>query len=161
MATKRLRITKCEPVYQGTGTKGPYTIYEIEAADANTGILVNQPLRSFDHLTVGETADFEVSKYERAGKPTTYTLKKAGGGGGRGNNALGPKVDELRDRLNLVEQNMEVMRANLTNVQQIVERLSAGQPAAQVTTPAPSLAGDDVFGGGGGSGPADDDDIPF
>lgn len=151
--TRNLRITKCEQVYQGTNRNGgPFTIHEIEAADANTGVLVNVPLRSFDKLEVGTVGEFEVEKYERPGKPTTYTLKKPGGGKG-GGNALGPKVDDLRNRMELVEGNLETMRANLANVQAMVERMAAGQPVA-------ASAGPSLTGGGIGSVPPDDD-IPF
>lgn len=146
-STRNLRITACREVYRGQGAKGEYVIYEIEAVNADTGVLINLPLRSFEHLTEGQAGQFEVEKYERPGKETTYTLKKPRGSGG-GGNALGPKVDELRRRIELLEQNQEIIQANLRDLMK--------------AAPAPVAAGGSIHTGGGGIPPqTDPDDIPF
>jgi hypothetical protein len=151
VATRNLRITACREVYRGQGAKGEYVIYEIEAVDANTGVLINVPLRSFSHLTEGETGQFEVEKYERPGKETTYTLKKPKGSGG---NALGPKVDDLRKRVELLEGNYDILKRAVAALEEQVRQQSPPPVAAGGgsihTSGAPSLAG----------GPPDDD-IPF
>jgi hypothetical protein len=155
MATRKLRITSSKEVFKGTNNQGnAYTIYEVEAVDANTGMMVNVPLRSFDYLVEGETADFEVAPYERPGKPTTYTLKKPRSGGGGGGNALGPKVDALRERVDLLEGNMDIMRRAVSALEHQIQQ---GQIAHPVTA-----------GGAGGAAPPlagppsrPDDDIPF
>jgi hypothetical protein len=155
MAARKLEILTCNEVYRGQGSKGEYVIYEVEAKDPNTGIMVNVPLRSFSYLDTGLTDTFEVEKYEKQGRPTTYTLKRPRQGGG-GNGALGQSVDALRGRVDVAEQNIDILQKNVANLQQMVERMAQGQPVASSVgagpVPTPSSTGSD-FGG--------DDDIPF
>lgn len=150
-ATRKLRIRDCQPVYKGTGAHGEYTIYEVDAVNADTGQIINLPLRSFEHLEMDEVGEFTVEKYERPGKDTTYTLKKPTTGKG-GGNALGPKLDKLRERVDLLEGNVETMRANLADVMaklsQTQTPVAAGGSIHQ--QPGPSLAGQPPV-----------DDIPF
>lgn len=153
MATRKLRIRDCQPVFKGTGANGEYTIYEVDAVNADTGEIINLPLRSFEHLEVDETAEFEVAPYERPGKPVTYTLKKpkAKGGGG---SSLGPKLDKLRERVDLIEQNIDVMRRAVSALEEQIKSNQIAQPVAaggSIHTQGASLAG---------PAPADDD-IPF
>lgn len=153
MATRKLRIVKCEKVFQGTGANGEYTIYEVDAVDANTGVVINVPLRSFEHLELDEVADFTVVKYEKSGKPTTYTLSKAGKGKG-GGNALGPKLDKLRERVDLIEQNVDMIRRAVAALEEVIKHSQIAHPVAaggSIHTQTPSLGG----------GPQTSDDIPF
>jgi hypothetical protein len=151
MATRNLRITACNEVYRGNGAKGEYVIYELEAVNADTGVLVNLPLRSFTHFNEGETGAFTVEKYERPGKPVSFTVSKPKSAGG---NALGPKIDDLRRRLEVVEQNMDMMRRAIAVLEQQAPAAAAPAVGGSIHTRsgAPSLAG---------GGPPDDSDIPF
>lgn len=147
MATRNLRIITANEVHKGINANGgEYTIYEVEAVDAATGVMVNVPLRSFESLVEGETAEFLVEKYERPGKPTSYTLKKPKGKGG--GSSLGPKVDQLRERVGLLEENLKIVQANLQNLIWRFEQ----QAGAVAAAPAPGAAP---------AGPPPDDDIPF
>lgn len=152
MATRKLRIVNCDPVFTGNGANGEYTIYEVDAVDAGTGQVVNVPLRSFEHLEMDEIGDFVVEKYERPGKPTTYTLKKPreGGGKGGGGSSLGPKVDKLRERVQMLEDNVKYLQTNVAD-------LMRKQPPVAAGGSVNSLSG----GGGGTPAVEPDDDIPF
>lgn len=72
--TRALIVVSCTEGYKGTGRKGEFTIYNIEAT-TDDGSPVTQSLRSFDDLTplIGKVAEFDVKPY-RGNKGLTYTL---------------------------------------------------------------------------------------
>lgn len=149
MAEKKRRrldiIASDTVVASGTNNKTgkPWTIYEVSARNPDTGIEINQPLRSFSRLELG-VGEYDVEPYTREGYPTTYNVSAPNSKGG---GALKASVDGLRERITLVEQNVETIRANLANLTHLVEELRSGQT--------PVAAGDRR------PPPPDDDDIPF
>ena len=74
---RRLTVTSCASVYEGTNTKGdPFTIFEVEASDEN-GVAISLPLRSFHDLPL-VAGEFTVERYEKNNR-TSYTLKPVRG----------------------------------------------------------------------------------
>jgi hypothetical protein len=146
MATiKRLDIIDTTQAATGTSntTGKPWTIYEVTARDPDTGIEVNQELRSWSPLPPGP-GEYEVERDERDGRVKFWVKKPGSGGSGGG---LKASVDTLRERVTLVEQNLEVIQANLRDVFTRLDALSHGGPAPAQDEP--------------GGKYADDDDIPF
>jgi hypothetical protein len=87
---RRLTITGCRSVYQGTNRKGdPYTIYEIGATD-EAGQIIQQTLKSFDELAIGLSAEFEIDPYDGGQHGWSYTLKQI-------RPKLGPRVQYLEE----------------------------------------------------------------
>jgi hypothetical protein len=111
--TRLLRITSCKDVYHGSNDKGDFIVYEIGAVDAD-GNPVEVDLRSFDNL------------------PLDGQARATGSSPGA---RLGPKVDELRERVDGLEHRLT----------QLEGRLQAG-PTPRLETAA---------------APTDEEDIPF
>lgn len=142
MATKQLDILECKATYTGSNatTGDEYTIYEVTARDPAKGTLLQVPLRSFSNLPLG-VGTYEVSKYEKPGKPASYTLKLPrgqGGGGNGGGGALAGRVSVLEEAVSQLKAEIAGMRAERQPV----------LPGGGIETGTP-----DPF--------ADDDDIPF
>jgi hypothetical protein len=102
----RLRITSCSSVYSGINTRGDdYTIYEVQAAK-ETGEVVDQKLRSFEELPVGEVLDLTVTPFKSEKHGLSYTLarkNKPAGGSSRKVEELTAFVGAIDERLKLVE----------------------------------------------------------
>lgn len=110
--TRKINVIGCSAVHSGTKDDGTeFTIYEVEATNAE-GARIELPLRSFDELPPGE-AEYTVTPYQTRRGDTTYTLGKPGGNPG---SRLGPKVDELRTRLDVLEATVAQLQADLRAV---------------------------------------------
>lgn len=89
---RKLSVTSCEVTHSGTNKKGePYSIYEVHAVGED-GQPVDEPLKSFAELPIGELREYRIETYDhpRYGRSYTLSLPKAGA-------RLGPKVDQLRE----------------------------------------------------------------
>lgn len=74
----RLRILACRHVYRGKNARGDeYNIYEVDAAKLD-GTPVNEKLRSFAPLPIGQDVDVTVTPFvsERHGR--SFTLQQKG-----------------------------------------------------------------------------------
>ena len=121
--TRKLTIVECKPIHTGTGDKGEFTIYEITARNAD-GVLINEPLRSFTKLDEGE-GEFTVEPYDHAKYGRSYTVKKPKGGAG---SRLGPKVDELRDRLDRMEARLDKLAGDVAGLVEIAHQDGRSMP---------------------------------
>ena len=104
----RLRITSCSAAVSGTSESGQdWTIFEIAAAK-ETGEIVDQKLRAFEELPIGEVLDLMVAPYKLK-DGMSYTLsrknkpKSSGGGSSRKVEELTAFVGAIDERLKLVE----------------------------------------------------------
>src|ERR1700683_1321956 len=73
----RLKILSCRQAYQGRNKRGDeFTIYEIEASKPD-GTPINEKLRAFSTLPIGQEVDVTVTPYnsEQYGKSFTLALK--------------------------------------------------------------------------------------
>lgn len=143
-ATRRINVLECREVHRGQGAKGEYVIYEVTAT-SEAGDPIELELRSFSQLPTG-VGEYEVSEY-RGKKGVSYTLKKPGGSGGGGGARLGPKVDELRDRVDALEETVKRLRDEVAGLK------SNAHHDARQTQQQPATSDASRFGG--------DDDIPF
>ena len=85
-----LKIVACQQVYSGLNPKGHrYTIFEIEAAKPD-GTLINEKLRAFEALPIGETIEVTVTPFESETHGRSFTLHRK-----ESNNATA-RVNELQ-----------------------------------------------------------------
>lgn len=150
--TRTLVVASVNEVASGTSANGnDWTLYEVHATD-EAGNPVDVALRSFSSLSdhIGKPVVYDIKRNDNEKYGTTFTLtppKKKGGG-----NSLGPKLDELRERVTVLE----------SKVQALALQLEAGPGAP----PPPGSSGSQSVAkrqSAGGTGPpaASDDDIPF
>ena len=70
----RLRIVACQQIYSGLNPKGHrYTIFAVEATKPD-GSLVNEKLRAFEALPVGEDMELTVTPFESEVHGRSFTL---------------------------------------------------------------------------------------
>lgn len=125
----RLKILACRHVYSGRNQRGDeYTIYEVEAANAQ-GNPINEKLRAFTALPIGQEIDVTVTPYKSEAHGKSYTLhprNETGTGRGRQVNELREEMDQLKG-----------MIASLANRVAVLE---GGYPANGATQVAPQTA---------------------
>jgi hypothetical protein len=141
---KRITVIDTTVIRSGTSSSGKdWTLYEVTAVDEN-GAPIEEKLKSFDALS--GTVEVEVEKDDNPKYGVSYMLKLPKGSAGASappaGARLGPKVDDLRGRV----EHLEDQVSGLTRA---VEELRGGTPVPQ-PTPVPT---ETRFGG--------DDDVPF
>lgn len=140
----RLKIMACRQVYTGRNPRGDeYTIYEIDAANMQ-GQKINQKLRSFEALPIGQDIDVTVTPFdsERHGRSYTLHVKgRKGGGSQQQINDLREVVEELRRRNAALEERI----AGLENARaaEIKAEMSGAAPTSGRELPG-SQFGDDA-----------------
>lgn len=136
MSVRTLEIVACEVAFQGKNRSGgDMTIYNVTARKAD-GTPVDLPLRSFDQLPLG-VAEYSVEPYDGT-NGRTYTLKDPNAPSSASPGArLGPKVDELRDRIDLLEQTVGEMQTDLKALGDVVARLTSGRSDTDVAPVSP------------------------
>lgn len=117
----RLKIIGCRHVYSGRNQRGDnYSIYEIDAERAQDGVRINQKLRAFTALPIGQTVDVTVTPFvsERHGKSFTLEPKnRTGGGGGTQRvNELSEQVEELTRRVATMSKRLSEVETRLGEV---------------------------------------------
>jgi hypothetical protein len=118
---RTLIVTACDERASGTNDKGEWHLYEV-AATTPEGEPIHKPFRSFEKLAItGNPVEFEVTPFDKKGE-RSYTLSRVGSNPGQ---RLGPKVDELRDRVDELAGRLEAAEAE-------IERLKSGDTAAPV-----------------------------
>lgn len=133
--TRKINVIETKPLKSGVSSTGKaWTIYEVTAVGED-GAPIEEKLRSFDELR-GQV-EVEIERKDDPKYGVSYTLKLPKGAPGAGEPPssgarLGPKVDELRARLETLEQ----------IVTTLVERVNEDSaPARQIVpTPAPPKA---------------------
>jgi hypothetical protein len=144
-ATRRVTVISTTVVKTGVGANGsPWTLYEV-VATGEDGAPIEEKLKSFDKLE--GTVEVEIERQEHPKYGVSYTLKLPRGAEGAGEPPsagarLGPKVDELRDRIETLERGLAATNSVVTT---LVERANAAPPppgghgnlAAPATEPAP------------------------
>jgi hypothetical protein len=111
----KLRIVACQQIYSGLNPKGHrYTIFDIEAAKAD-GTLINEKLRAFEALPIGETIDVTVTPFESETHGRSFTLHRKGSNNATAHiNELKAEVEALAERLGLVEKQLAEMHTAAT-----------------------------------------------
>jgi hypothetical protein len=135
-ATRKLTVVSTTVVKTGTGSNGkPWTLYDVTAVGED-GAPIEEKLRSFDELE--GTVEVLIERKEDAKYGVSYTLKLPRGSEGANPPSsgarLGPKVDELRARVDALEKQLAEHAAVLTTV---VERLNYGTADEPLPAPKP------------------------
>lgn len=107
----RIKVTGCRHVYTGRNQRGDqYSIYEIDAERAADGMKINEKLRSFSALPIGQVIEVTVTPFisQRHGK--SFTLEPKGRTGGSSStqrlNDLAAEVEDLRNRVATLTQRL-------------------------------------------------------
>lgn len=94
-----LKVVDCKPVYHGVNGKGDaYTIHEVKATKPD-GSLVNEKLRSFSALPVGQPIEVTVVPFVSEKHGRSFTLYPTGAkatGTTAAVNDLGETVEQMR-----------------------------------------------------------------
>jgi hypothetical protein len=129
-AKRKLTVTKRDQISSGKGPHGDWTMWKLKANDEH-GQPVNAQLLSFDDVKVGELVNYEVERKVHDQYGEQYWLKAPRSRGA----ALGPKVDELRERVEQLEARVDRLETGSPN----------GQPQSQAKTASASQRwGDDA-----------------
>lgn len=101
--TRTINVVTCEPFKSGSTNGRDWTIYEVVATDTN-GEPIDKTLKSFERLE--GTVEVEVTRNDNP-KYDEYLLRRAGAKRGGGNGGgLGKSIDELRARVDGLEQRL-------------------------------------------------------
>jgi hypothetical protein len=144
--TRTINVIEAAPVKHGTSANGKdWTLYEITAT-AVDGTPIDEKLKSFEQLA-GDNVEVEIERQEHEKYGVSYMLKRAGSKspGAR----LGPKVDEIRDRVEELERKVDYLLGEMGALRTLVVQATEGAELA----PAGERSSEARFGG--------DDDIPF
>ncbi|MFL5861104.1 MAG: hypothetical protein ACJ780_10025 [Solirubrobacteraceae bacterium] len=116
----RLRIVACQQIYSGLNPNGHrYTIFSIEATKPD-GSLINEKLRAFEALPVGQEMEVTVTPFESEIHGRSFTLHRKQSNNATGQvNELKAVVDELRERVGKLETQVAALAA---------PQAEAGQP---------------------------------
>jgi hypothetical protein len=162
VSTRTIQVINTPVIKSGTNRNGnAYCLREVIATNPE-GAPITEKLKTFDDAIVaGEQVEVDVERQDDPQWGPSYMLRKAGGGAGGGSGGspgarLGPKVDELRDRLERLEGKVGEL---LTEIERLVaDAARSGQsvprgpdPAELAITGAPPRNA--IFG--------DEEDIPF
>lgn len=163
MSLRKIHVVSTPVIKSGTGRNGStYTLREVIATDPE-GAPIQEKLKTFDDGITSGPVEVEVERQDDPQWGPSYLLRlpRQGGGGGSPGARLGPKVDELRDRLERVEQQIQHL---LTEVGGLVAEAHSRGSTAPTPPPANELA---LTGEPATQAPPprnatfDDDDIPF
>jgi hypothetical protein len=130
-----LRILACRHVYHGKNTRGDeYDIYEIDAAKLD-GSSINEKLRSFAILPVGQEIEVTVTPFNSERHGRSFTLQPKGS---RAASAQG-QINELREQVDM----QRAMIASLVKRVDVLETLAGslnGVAQTRGQTPTAELA---------------------
>jgi hypothetical protein len=148
--TRKINVVSAIEVHSGTSDSGrEWHLYEIVATTPE-GEPIDLKLKSFERLDGLVDVEVEKQTHERFGD--SYMLKPVGGGGGGGGNPgarLGPKVDELRGRIERLESWKDNVSSELEGLRQLATQAAGGRVYGQPPPPAPPAP------------PEEEEDIPF
>lgn len=97
---RKLVATSCTPL---ATLRSGATLYEVFAVDEE-GEPVQEELRSFQELDLGELVEYEVTRYDDPERGTSFTLKRQPKNTARRVDELEKRVDELEKRLAALEE---------------------------------------------------------
>lgn len=116
-----LRILACRQVYSGTNARGDqYTIYEVDAQNQR-GEPINEKLRSFTSLPIGQDVEVEVTVFnsERHGK--SYTLHP------KNKRSSQEQVNQATEKLQRQDEEIAQLKQRVQRLEQVVQQLTAQQ----------------------------------
>jgi hypothetical protein len=162
VSTRKINVIETSVIKSGSSDSGKaWTLYDVTATSVE-GVPIEEKLKSFEKLDGEVEVEIERQEHEKYG--VSYMLTKAGGGGGGGGGGsksagarLGPKVDELRGRVERLEGMVDAMNSTLLGLQSLVAQVAKepdSRAYGQTPEPEPERLGHNAAFG-------DPDDIPF
>lgn len=125
----RLKITDCRQAYVGHSKRGDtFTIYEVKA-ERPDGREVNEKLRSFSSLPVGQVIEVNVQPYNSEVHGRSFTLYPKGSKGTGATaqlNELHERVTALEGKINTIWEEWQLIKRQLNG-----SATPAVRPAAQ------------------------------
>jgi hypothetical protein len=141
-----LKIMACRHVYSGTnGEQQQYNIFEIDAAKPD-GQIVNEKLRSFVTLPIGELIEVTVTPFESEKYGKSFTLYPKGQSRATGNTAA----------MNRMREELDVLQATVATLAQRVgelEHAREGQLRTEAQAPTRSSTNAELDAQFGGDAP--------
>lgn len=135
-----LKIVACRQVYSGHNQRGDsYTIYEVDAAKRD-GTLVNEKLRSFTALPIGQEVEVTVTPFESEQWGRSYTLHPKGQARSQGAAA---SVNELREEVEALREMVQKQADRINGLEQLMRQPRNG---SSPQSPPPSAEMDEKFG---------------
>jgi hypothetical protein len=101
-ATRKLTVTACSEVKTGETNGKPWTLYEVSAVDEG-GHPVEEALKSFTNLPLGEQAEYVVERQEHDKYGPSYLLSPR--------KRESRAVRELRERVDALEAEVAALKA--------------------------------------------------
>jgi hypothetical protein len=122
--TRKINVLRTEQIASGTDKKGrEWALYSVIATTPD-GAAIEDTLKSFSPLPQGEV-EVEVERQDDPKYGVSYMLKRVGGSAG---SRLGPKVDELRDRVESLEGQVAALRDSVTGLVDLTAQLARDTP---------------------------------
>lgn len=141
----RIKIIDCRPVYHGTNVKGDsYTIHELKATNVE-GTLIDQKLRSFSALPVGQLIDVTVVPFESPEHGKSFTIYPANKAESttQAANDLRAEINELRTNMARLAERVGAIEGYLRKDQMAERNHVTGPPVpAAERGEQPSVAND-------------------
>ncbi len=129
----RLKITSCRQVYSGVNRRGDsYTIHEVEAVRPQDGVKINQKLRSFTTLPIGQEVEVTVVPFnsEQHGRSfTLYPKNQRSVSTQEQLNDLREALDEAYSRIGKLSERVAALEG--ADRQQTVAEVNSGQSLQQ------------------------------
>ncbi len=143
----KLKVVGCRQVYNGRNKAGDeYAVYEIDAQRPQDGQLIEEKLRSFTALPIGQEGEFTVTPFDSEKHGRSYTLYPKGGSRKTSAiesvNELRVEVTELYERVRALTQRVVELEGPRNRAVEAAVRAEVAAPPAQ----APGAELDAAFG---------------
>lgn len=145
-----MKVVGCRQVYNGRNKAGEdYAIYEIDAQRPQDGQLIDEKLRSFTALPIGQVAEFTVTPFDSEKHGRSYTLHPKGGS--RKASAI-EAVNELRTEVTELYERVRVLTERVNELEAPRNRAVEAAARAEIAAP-PVQAGDSELDAAFGEAP--------
>jgi hypothetical protein len=147
--TRRIVVREQKEIHKGTRNGRDYVIYQV-IATTDTGVPIDQNLRSFQQLPKNQVIEVTVERFESAQWGVSYTLSTQK----KGDAAVGKRIATLERTVEALSKRLEALEngASAAAPPPAAQPVASGPPAATSQQQPPDLPG-------GGAMP--NDDIPF
>jgi hypothetical protein len=122
----RIKVLSCRLAYNGNKNGTEFSIYEIEACKPD-GTPINESLRAFSSLPLGQEVDVTVTPYNSEKYGRSFTLAPKG----RKSSNFGEAVNELTTVVNQQREMISLLSDRVGELERVVMARAGGQTKAQ------------------------------